>query len=111
MIPPIFPAPRNATFFPVRSFAMASLDSPFARQSLTRGRGIDFLVHCRRLFLHPVPRSVHNVMQVARGFPVEQRLRFRWIGDESGRIAGAPGNYFMRHWPAGDLLYAGDDLL
>src|SRR5579864_4438662 len=29
MIPPIFPAPRNATFFPVRSLAMGTYDFPF----------------------------------------------------------------------------------
>jgi hypothetical protein len=36
MIPPILPAPRNATFFPVRSFAMGAYDFPFRFPHLTK---------------------------------------------------------------------------
>src|ERR1700745_1967317 len=75
MIPPILPAPRNATFFPARSFAMGSYDFPFSiSQSHDRERRRAH--HSPNLrapaMLFPTPCCAHDLVQAARGLPVEQ---------------------------------------
>src|SRR5580692_8816113 len=109
IMPPIFPAPRNATFFPVRSFPISSSD-PRSRQIVTTEdtefhREIPCVPRCPLwlsafrlcLPLHKVPCGRDHVAQPACCLPLQQGLRLRRIGHEYGRVARPPRNHLVRH--------------
>ncbi len=91
IMPPILPAPRNATFFPARSFPMISLGTHKVLNTEDTGyteepqipeeflnvprvlSGLSFMLLA--LSLHPIPRGRHHFAQAARRFPLQQRLR------------------------------------
>ena len=76
IMPPIFPAPKNATFFPASSFAMI-----FPSVLCLREPSYPYLCDLRPLLtlfavraplpLHPIPRSPHNVSQSSRRLSTE----------------------------------------
>src|ERR1700756_2242260 len=114
MIPPILPAPRNATFFPAISVAITFLDclsnrKNHRKQNSHRAKSdvpSDLTSISRSL--HPVPGGSDHIEQTARCFPLQQSLSLCGIGHESGRISRTPRHYFSRHRFAGNLLNGGD---
>src|ERR1700676_367742 len=132
IIPPILPAPRNATFFPARSLAIIFLgiechyESFNHRwtQSFTEEETATSLTQAYfppstnalldtggRSPLHPVPCRRHHVAQSAFRLPLQQRLRFRRIRDQSRRISRAARSHLARNLLSGYLLDCGNHFL
>src|SRR6266700_7601312 len=78
IMPPILPAPRNATFFPARSLAIIFLDPHFLVRIFC-GSHLSQSAQCHPMPLHKIPGSRHHVPQAARRLPLEEGLRFRGI--------------------------------
>ena len=133
-IPPILPAPRNATFFPARSLAIIFLGSLMERnlnhrgpQSYTdeqqreRGPSSSLSSAVNSFFrgslrnhplpLHPIPCGRHDVAQSTRSLPLQQGLRFRRIRYQPRRISRTPWHHLAWHRLSGHLFDGGDYLL
>src|SRR4029077_5658318 len=113
MIPPILPAPRNATLFPVRSFAMGTYDFPFLISQSHDREGRDQSISptpCTTTMLFPTPCCAHDLVQATGGLPVQQRLRLGRIGHQCRGIPGTSRHRRVRNALAGKLFDCGNYL-
>src|SRR5271156_4025108 len=133
-MPPIFPAPSTATLLPERLVFMLVFIECLPPSSAASAAALpDSLINdcvicdcngfsraspenpeplCLTRFLAsaalPLPGGLHNLPERTLGFPLQQILRARGIGDENGRIPGPTRRNTTRNFGTGDIFHHGD---